>query len=118
MEDTPSNTILSPDVVITRRTGLATILVTVARKGEELNTLFLRYIPLKGKIHEGEHNPEEVCNLALRFLANSFGWYEEPNERRIELHDFESTDKAGQKTKYQAHVWVITIKKHGALIKR
>jgi len=111
-------TSFSPDVVLTRKTGLATILMTIARKGETLNELYLKYIPIKSKIRDGEHDPEEVCNTILKLLSNSFGWYEAVQDRKMIMQDFEFVDKAGVKSTYKAHVWVITIQKHGALIRK
>lgn len=118
MENSNQDGIISPDVVLTRKTGLATILVAIARKGEQLNELYLKYIPIKGSIKEGEHNPEETCNMVLRLLSNSFGWFEIEHERKIIVQEFESVDQLGQKQKYKAHVWIIPIRKHGALIRK
>ena len=117
MENAETEEILKPDVVLTRKTGLAAILATIARKAEKFDELYLRYIPIKGKIHEGEHNPEEVCNTVLKLLVN-LGWFEDSQERKLVLQEFEGPDRSGAITKYKAHVMVITIQKHGALIRK
>lgn len=106
---------ISCDVVLTRKTGVASILLIIAEKGETLDELNLRYIPIHSKLRVGEFNPGDVAQLVLRYLSSSFGWYEVKGERRMELQEFDGVDRFGVKNKYKANVWVIPIEKHGAL---
>lgn len=106
---------ISRDVIITRKTGVQTILLVIAEKGETMNHLELRYIPIHSKLKCGENNPGDVCQLVLRYLSNSFGWFEVKDERRMELQEFDGCDKFGVKCKYKVNVWVVPIEKHGAL---
>ena len=85
-----------PEVIITKKTSVSFLLHLIAEKGLDNDELTIKYVC--------SNRPTEIANTLLNYLKYSYGWYV-----------FEKERKNLKKPEYTSTVWVVKIKKHGAI---